>query len=212
MNPAFLLLAALLLPAFPAMAGNWHILQNNPQMLLEAGEPQLEENTGNGQDNIKKKDKTLKVWSKSTYSRPEQARPGDFYYASAKSLLAINCTKHSYRLLQKIYYAADGQEIKSVHYGQDERNESIVPDSAEERVFDFSCGFKFEKVDNKSPKRAKLKPAVAAEKSVTAEKTSQPGTGSQKSGGKAASKDIKPAPEKTRASKSKDSEAAPSKH
>jgi hypothetical protein len=173
MNPAFLLLAALLLPISPAMAGNWHALLNTSQELLEAGEPQLETSEDNAQDKSRKKDKKLKVWDKITFSRPEQARPGDFYYASAKSLLAINCTKRTHKLLQKIYYAADGQEIKSVYYGEDEKIKFSVPDSAEERVLNFSCAFKVAKTDNKTPRRVQTKSAEPKEKSSITSKVVQ---------------------------------------
>ncbi|MFH1495963.1 MAG: surface-adhesin E family protein [Pseudomonadota bacterium] len=211
MKPAFFLLAALLLPASSASANNWHVLQNNSQILLEAGEPQQEEYENNDQDNAKKKEKTLKVWSKSTYSRPEQARPGDFYFSSAKALLTINCTKRSHRLLQKIYYAADGQEIKSVRYGKDEKIEAIVPDSAEERVFDFACSFKAAKGNNKSPNRTKPKSTVTAEKPATSEKTSKPETISEKPANKAASKGNNSAPDKSKTAKPKNGESTPPK-
>ncbi|PWB54682.1 MAG: hypothetical protein C3F18_06530 [Nitrosomonadales bacterium] len=177
MNPAFLLLAALLLPTSPVMAANWHTLQSTPQMLLQADEPEVEESELQAQGKSKKKEKKLTIWSKSTYSRPEQARPGDFFYASAKSHLAINCTKRTHRLLQKIYYAADGQEIKFVHYGEDERIEAIVPDSAEEQISAFACAFRAVKANDVQRKPAMAKSAAGKEK--------QAGKASQKPGKKA---------------------------
>lgn len=201
MNPAFLLLAALLLPVSPAMAGNWHALQNTAQELLEAGEPQLETSADNAQGKSRKKDKKLKVWSKITFSRPEQARPGDFYYASAKSLLAINCIQRTHRLLQKVYYAADGQEIKSVYYGEDEKIKFTVPDSAEERVLNFSCAFKVAKAENQPPRRAQTKPAEPKEKSPITSKAAQKPEVKAASNSKSSTPTIPPA------SKPKDSAA-----
>jgi hypothetical protein len=187
MKPAFLLLAALLLPASPAMAVNWHTLQSTPQFLLQADEPELEESENKAQDKGGKKEKKLKVWGKSTYSRPDQARPGDFFYTSAKSRLAINCSKRTHRLLQKIYYAVDGQEIKFVHYGEDERIEAIVPDSVEEQIFDFACTFKAAKAEGKATKIAQPKPAALADKPASNSKEEQPGKASQKPKKKVAS-------------------------
>lgn len=201
MNPALPLLAALLLSTSSAMASNWHVLQNTPQALLEAGEPQFEASDDNVQDKTRKKEKKLKVWDKITFSRPEQARPGDFYYASAKSLLAINCTKRTHSLLQKVYYAADGQEIKSVRYGGNESIEFIVPDSAEERVMEFSCGYKVAKTANKIPRRAETKSAPLKEKPAT------PGKTAKISEAKADSTSPSTATQKKPATKTKDSTA-----
>lgn len=208
MKPAFLLLAALLLPTSPAMAANWHTLQSTPQMLLEADEPEPEASADNSRDKARKIDKKLKVWGKSTYSRPEQARAGDFFYSSAKSLLAINCTKRTHQLLQKIYYAADGQEIKFVRHGDDEKIEPIVPDSAEERIFNFACAYQAAKTVSKTPKRAQPKSVVPVEKPVKADKAAAPEKKPQKPEDKAPSKGKTPAPAKSTTTKSKDSAAA----
>ncbi len=209
MKSAFLLLAALLLTTSSSMAGNWHTLQSNPQMLLEADDPQMEADEDNNQDKTRKKDKKLKVWVKSTYSLPEQARPGDFFYASSKSLFVINCTKRSHRLLRKIYYTADGQESKSVRYGEEEKNAAIVPDSTEERIFDFACAFKQAKADNTIPKRVQPKSAVTSGKPSATNKTAQPGKTPQPPETKAAPKEKTPAPpDKSAPTKSKGSSAA----
>ncbi len=173
MNPALTLLAVLLLPVSSAFAGNWHPLQNNPQMLLEADTPQPDTSEDNDQDKTRKKDKKLKIWSKSTYSRPEQAMPGDFFYASDKSLMEINCTKRTHRLLQKVYYAADSQEIKLVRYGESAKADDIVPDSTEERISDFACTFKPSKTENRTTKSAQPKSAVSAKKPDTKDKSPQ---------------------------------------
>lgn len=186
------------------MAANWHTLQSTPQFLLQADEPEVEESENKAQDKEKKKEKKLKVWSKSTYSHPEQARPGDFFYTSAKSRMAINCTKRTHRLLQKIYYAADGQEIKFVHHGEDERIEAIVPDSAEEQISDFACTFKTAKTDVKTPRRTLPKSVMSAEKPVTTEKAALAGKSPQKPRAKAAPKKKTPGSDKSKTPNSKD--------
>lgn len=179
MNPAFLLLPALLLSP-PAMATSWHSLRAGTQMTLEADEPQIEATDKKTEDKEKKKDKKLKVWNKITYSQPQQANPGDFYYSSSKSLLEINCTTRSLKPLQKIYYGDDARETKLIRYGDSEKAAIIIPDSLEEVVFDFSCNFKQMKttvqaaVPQKNP--AKPKPPATpkpAAKAVKPEKSKE---------------------------------------
>ncbi|MBZ0104249.1 MAG: hypothetical protein K8H84_01335 [Sulfuricella denitrificans] len=173
MKPAILLLAALLLPTSAAIAANWHLVQNTPQMLLEADDPQPEATEGNSPAKAGKKDKKLKIWSKSAYSRPEQARPGDFYYSSDKALMEINCTNRTYRLLQKIYYAAEGQEIKSVQQVDGGKTEPIVPDSTEDRISGFACSYQPPKADLKTVRKTPSKPAVSASQAAAPEKPSK---------------------------------------
>lgn len=206
MKPAFLLLAAMLLATSSALAANWHLLQNSSLMLLEADDPQLEANESSSQNKDSKKDKKLKIWSKSSYSKPEQARPGDFYYSSEKSLLEINCTKRAHRLLQKIYYAADGQEIKSVHQGEGEKSAPIVPDSTEERIYEFACTFQPKKADNKTAKTTHSKPAVSVKQPAPPEeKSKKPET-------KSAGKGKTPVQEKSTKTKPKDSATTKPQH
>lgn len=183
------------------MAVNWHTLQSTPQFLLQADEPEVEESENKVQDKDKKKQKKLKVWGKSTYSRPEQARPGDFFYSSAKSHLAINCTQRTHKLLQKIYYAADGQEIKYVHHGEDERTEAIVPDSVEEQIADFSCAFKAAKSDRKTAKNARPKTVAPSDKPATANSN---GKATKKPGNKSATSKKTADSDKSKTANSKD--------
>lgn len=126
-------------------------------MTLEADEPLFEAEDKPSQD--KKKAKKLKVWDKITYSRPEQANPGDFYYSSSKSLQEINCTTRALKPLQKIYYGADGDEIKSILYSANERTKSVIPDTAEEWVFDFACNFKPPKAVTPASRKPHPKPS-----------------------------------------------------
>lgn len=111
-------------------------------MSLQAAEPQQDAAEKNEVGTQRKQDKKLKVWEKITYSRPQQAIPGDFYYTSEKSLSEINCTTRTIRPLRKIYYGSDGNEIKSIHHGETMKPDIIVPDTPAESVFDFSCAFK----------------------------------------------------------------------
>ena len=160
MKLSLFLLAALLLQTPSAMASKWRTLQSNSSMTLEADEPESMASEDNGQNPAKKKVHKLKVWGKITYARPQQAKPGDFFYAISKSLLAINCTKRSYKLLKEIYYAADDNAIKYIDYGEGEKSEVIVPDSVEERISDFSCPFKAEKPAIKPVPRPQEKAAA----------------------------------------------------
>lgn len=144
-------------------------------MTLQADEPQAEAVDNNASDRGKKKDRKLRVWDKITYSRPQQAVPGDFYYASAKSLAEINCTAHTLKPLQRIYYDGDGHEIKSIHYGASERNEVVVPDTPGESVFNFACAFKATKAIAKVTPRTKPQP-----RAETSQSTSRPATSKKK--------------------------------
>ncbi|MDP2784309.1 MAG: hypothetical protein Q8O38_06915 [Sulfurimicrobium sp.] len=175
MNPIFLFLSALLLFTPAAEAVSWHTLQTSVQMTLQADEPQAEAVDNNASDRGKKKDRKLRVWDKITYSRPQQAVPGDFYYASAKSLAEINCTAHTLKPLQRIYYDGDGHEIKSIHYGASERNEVVVPDTPGESVFNFACAFKATKAIAKVTPRTKPQP-----RAETSQSTSRPATSKKK--------------------------------
>lgn len=170
MNPVFLFLSALLFFAPVAEAVSWHTLQTSAQMTLQAGEPLVEAMDKNAADQEKKKAKKLKIWDKTTYSRPQQARPGDFYYTSAKSLAEINCTAHTLKLLQKIYYDSDGNEIKSVQYDAKDRDKAVVPDTSNESVFNFACAFKAAKPVANSKKTSESKPGTSTEKTKGTQK------------------------------------------
>jgi hypothetical protein len=198
MKSAFLHLAALLLSTAPAMASNWNALQHNSEMLLEAGAPLPE--TSDGQDKAKNKEKILKVWSKATYPRPEQARPGDFYYSSEKTLREINCTKRTYRVLQKIYYSSDGQEIKSVRNVGNVNSENIVPDSAAEIILDFSCASKVANKEIKPARSSPPKSPVSPPKKASSKNAENP-TPEKKTPEKAAPKEKAPDKGKPSASK-----------
>lgn len=166
MNPAFLFLSALLLFTPVTEAASWHTLQANPQMTLQADDPQLETIDKNATEQEKKKGKKLKVWDKISYARPQQADPGDFYYAATKSLTEINCATRTLKLLRRIYFDGDDKEIKSIHYGVNDGSEVVVPDTPGESVFNFACAFKAAKALTKAAPRPKTKqpttPLVAA--------------------------------------------------
>lgn len=142
MNPAFLFLPAMLLIAAPSHAVSWHTLKISPQMTLEAGEPQTEAEDKNASDKEKKKDRKLKTWSRSTHSQPQQAKPGDFFYSSSKTLSEINCTARTVKSIEKIYFGDDGGESKHIRYSEREKGSPVVPDTSEELLLDFACNYK----------------------------------------------------------------------
>lgn len=118
------------------------MLQTGTQMSLQADEPQEEEVDKKSTDQGKQKDKKLKVWAKIIYSQAQQAKPGDFYFTSEKSFSEINCSTRTLKVLQRFYYDSDGNEIKHIHYGGNDKYEAIAPDTTSESVYNFSCAFK----------------------------------------------------------------------
>ena len=184
MNPAFLFLSALLLFTPATEAASWHTLQTRPQISLQADEPQLEVVDKNATEQEQKKDKKLKVWDKITYSRPQQAASGDFYYTATKSLTEINCTTRTLKPLRRIYYDGDDNEVKSIHYGANERSEVVVPDTSGESVFNFACTFKAAKALTKAAPRPETKQSTtqpAAGKDKAKEPPKTPAAASAKS-------------------------------
>lgn len=130
-------------------------------------DPQQEISDKNGADKQKKQDRKLKVWDKTSHSQPRQAMPGDFYYSAAKSLNEINCTSHTIRPLQKIYYGSDGSEIKSIRHDEAKKPDPVVPDTPAEAVFDFACTFKPSKSAVPAPRaKPKATPQQPADKPV----------------------------------------------
>jgi len=175
MNPVFLFLSALLLFTPATEAATWHTLQTKAQMTLQVDEPQLEAVDKNATDEAKKKDKKLKIWDKITFSRPQQADPGDFYYTTVKSLTEINCTTRTFKPLRRVFYDGDDNEVKSIHYDVNERSEVVVPDTSGDTIFNFSCTYKAAKALSKAAPRPKTKqpttqPAVTAEKAKEQQK------------------------------------------
>lgn len=135
-----------LLSSLPAAAGNWRIVVDNEMVRAETDISTL---TRNGD--------IVKTWEKETYRKPEQAKPGDFYFKSAKSLVQHHCANRTSAYLFKAYYSEDGKEIKAITSSGDlDKVDHLPPDSLEERQLLFACNFK------SSPARQANPPVPAA--------------------------------------------------
>lgn len=159
MNPAFLFLPALLLFAPPSLGASWQTLKADAGMTLEAREPQAETAEAKAADQEKNKDRKLKIWSRNTHTQSQQAKPGDFYYTSSKTLWEVNCTARSVKPVEQVYYGDDGGESKHIRHTNGEKSRTTVPDTPEELLLDFACNFK----------QAKAAPPAAPRKPVEAE-------------------------------------------
>jgi hypothetical protein len=95
------------------------------------------------------------AWDREIYSAAEQARPGDFYFKSSKSLVRYGCDSRLTELVMKVYYAEDGSEIKVVSAENYGRPNYVIPDTDGERKFEFVCNYKTVE---------KVKPVVIAKK------------------------------------------------
>ncbi len=127
-----IVLLLLLLSSLPASAGNWRTVVDNEIVRAETDIGSLMRNGD-----------IVRTWEKETYLKPEQAKPGDFYYKSAKSLAQHHCTNRTTSYLYKAYYTEDGKEIKAITSAGDlDRADQIPPDSLEERKLLFACNFK----------------------------------------------------------------------
>lgn len=82
------------------------------------------------------------AWDREVYSALEQARPGDFYFKSAKSLMRYNCTGRTADLLMKVYYAEDGSEITTVTASYYGKPNYVIPDTEGELKFEHACQYK----------------------------------------------------------------------
>lgn len=106
------------------------------------------------------------AWDRETYVLQEQARPGDFYFKSAKSLMRYNCDFRTADLLMRVYYADDGSEIKTITASYYGRPNYVIPDTEAEQKFDYACRYKktVEKKVAVAKKGGKQKEAGKAEK------------------------------------------------
>lgn len=121
---------------------------------------------------------TVTAWDREVYSALEQARPGDFYFKSAKSLMRYNCTDRTADLLMKVYYAEDGSEITTLTASYYGKPNYVIPDTEGEQKFEHVCQYK--KPEGKKPA------AVTRKKS---EKPKQADKAADKSAKKATSGD-----------------------
>ena len=98
------------------------------------------------------------AWDREVYSVLEQARPGDFYFKSAKSLMRYNCTGRTADLLMKVYYAEDGSEITTITASYYGKPNYVIPDTEGEQKFEHVCQYQ-------TPEEKKLAAAVARKRS-----------------------------------------------
>lgn len=109
---------------------------------------------------------TVTAWDREVYSALEQARPGDFYFKSAKSLMRYNCNARTADLLMKVYYAEDGSEITTITASSYGKPNYVIPDTQGEQKFEHACQYK--KPEEKKPAAVTRK---KSEKSKEADKT-----------------------------------------
>ena len=84
----------------------------------------------------------VSAWDREIYSVLEQARPGDFYFKSAKSLMRYNCNARTADLLMKVYYAEDGSEITTITASYYGKPNYVIPDTQGEQKFEYACQYK----------------------------------------------------------------------
>jgi hypothetical protein len=60
--------------------------------------------------NFLRQGRIVTAWDREVYSALEQARPGDFYFKLAKSMMRYNCSGRTADMLMKVYYAEDGSK------------------------------------------------------------------------------------------------------
>ena len=81
------------------------------------------------------------AWDREIFSEMEQARPGDFYFKSAKSLMRYNCNARTADLLMKVYYAEDGSEITTLTASYYGKPNFVIPDTEDEQKFAYACQY-----------------------------------------------------------------------
>ncbi len=107
------------------------------------------------------------AWDREVYAALEQARPGDFYFKSSKSLMRYNCGGRTADLLMKVYYAEDGSEITTVTASYYGKPNYVIPDTEGEQKFDYACQYK-------TPEEKKLIAAAAAAAKKQSKKAEEP--------------------------------------
>lgn len=137
----------LLLPwfaSFSAAAGNWKRVADDKKVRVEIEVTTLARDGNN-----------VKAWERETYHKPEQAKPGDFFFSSVKTLAQHHCTGRTTTYLFRSYFAADGSEIKTIATEPDlGKVDFLVPDSLEERKLAFACAYAARKTPQPVPVQA----------------------------------------------------------
>ena len=136
------------LATVPAGAANRQGVKANEAMRAEIDTDSLDR----GKDGIK-------AWDEELYARPEQARPGDFYFRVLKSYTLYRCGARTTGYLLKVYYGADEAYIKMFTPSDLPQQNAVIPGSLEELKYEFVCNYKA---------RAKSAPQTAPKKVGTA--------------------------------------------
>jgi len=139
-------LALLLSGAVPVQAVSWHGIATDKTLRAEVDTDSLER----GKEGVK-------AWDEAYYARPEQARPGDFYFRLLKSFTLYRCGKRSTGYLLKVYYGENDAYIKTVTPTDLFQENAVIPGSLEELKYEFVCNYK-------APVKRVAKAAVAAAK------------------------------------------------
>ena len=115
------------------------------------------------------------AWDREVYFMPEQARPGDFYFKSSKSLVRYSCDARTSDLLMRVYYDEDGGEIKTISAAYYGRLNYVVPDTDNEKKFEYVC--KYQKPVEKKTVSLASKKGKKPKKTGTAESSGKEAPG-----------------------------------
>ena len=133
------------------------------------------------------------AWDRDVYSALEQARPGDFYFKSAKSLMRYNCSGRTADLLMKVYYAEDGSEITTITASYYGKPNYVIPDTEGEQKFEHACQYK-KPEEKKLVAAAKQKSEKPKEMDKTADMSAKQATSGDKAKAAAPENPVKAPP------------------
>lgn len=133
------------------------------------------------------------AWDREVYSVLEQARPGDFYFKSAKSLMRYNCVARTADLLMKVYYAEDGSEITTITASYYGKPNYVIPDTEGEQKFEHVCQYK-KPEEKKRVAITKKKSEKSKEADKTADMSAKKATSGDKTKVAAPGSPVKPPP------------------
>jgi len=158
-HPRLVFATLLALATLPAGAVSWQGIKANEGMRAEIDTDSLER----GKEGVK-------AWDEELYARPEQARPGDFYFRVQKSYTLYRCGARTTGYLLKVYYGADEAYIKTFTTSDLPQQNAVIPGSLEELKYEFVCNYKAraKSAAQVAPKRVS---APAAAKTAPAKKS-----------------------------------------
>lgn len=133
------------------------------------------------------------AWDREVYSALEQARPGDFYFKSAKSLMRYNCNARTADLLMKVYYAEDGSEITTITASYYGKPNYVIPDTDGEQKFEHACQYK-KPEEKKLVAVTRKKSGKSKEADKTADMSAKKATSGDKAGAVAPENPVKVPP------------------